>query len=149
MSYEIKRVESFETLPLRQKILKPFATLPQCQYSEDDAETTFHFALVHDQDVKGVATFIQQDHPDFPATLPYRLRGMAIDTDLQGQGLGKKLLAQGINFLVDRRCDLIWFNAREVAFPFYQSLGFMLHGPMFDLPRIGLHKVMYKRFQSR
>lgn len=138
-----------DTLPLRQKILKPFATLVQCQYPEDDFETTFHFALRQNNEIKGIATFIQQGHPEFSADLPYRLRGMAIDKELQGQGLGKKLLAHGVDFLVARHCDLIWFNARETAFPFYQSLGFILHGPLFELPGIGPHKVMYKRFKNR
>lgn len=149
MSYEIRKVEAFETLPLRQKILKPFATLPQCQYSEDSMDTTFHFALFQEGQIRGVSTFIQEGHAEFPATLPYRLRGMAIEKELQGRGLGKKLLVNGVDFLIARHCDLLWFNAREVAFPFYQSLGFALHGPMFELPGIGPHKVMYKRFNNR
>ncbi|KYG67007.1 acetyltransferase [Bdellovibrio bacteriovorus] len=149
MSFEIRLVKGFETLPLRQKILKPFASEAECAYPDDNYPTTFHFALFLDGDIKGVSTFIQQEHPDFPARTPYRLRGMAVDKDLQGQGLGKKLLAKGIEHLTTLECDFIWFNAREVAFPFYESLGFTLYGPMFDLPQIGPHKVMYKRFDPR
>lgn len=149
MSYEIRLVKGFETLPLRQKILKPFASEADCAYPEDDFPTTFHFALIIEDQIKGVSTFIQEKHPDFSALISYRLRGMAIDKDLQGQGLGKKLLAKGIEHLSKLDSDFLWFNAREVAFPFYQSLGFTTYGPMFELPRIGPHKVMYKRFDPR
>lgn len=84
-------------------------------------------------------------HAFFPeAKNPYRLRGMATDNAYRGMGLGSQILQHGEMLLKVMNCDLLWFNAREIAFPFYEKNGFKITGDMFDIPGAGPHKVMYK-----
>lgn len=149
MSLEIKSISPQETLPLRQRVLKPFATLQECAYDEDSKSSTFHYGLFVDKKLQAIATFIQESHPEFNYQHSYRLRGMAVNHELQGQGLGQQLLHYGISALQEKGCDFLWFNAREVAFTFYKKLGCIEHGPLFEIPRIGPHKVMYKKLNSR
>src|SRR5690606_37654165 len=138
-----------ETLPLRQKVVKPFLSPQECINPGDNASTTFHLGLYLEGRLVSISTSLQEPHPDLSAGFPYRLRGMATDHAHQGQGLGQILLQNGVELLRSKRCDLLWFNAREKAFSFYHKLGFHLHGPMFDIKNIGPHKVMYKHIIPR
>lgn len=141
---EIELVSAAETWPLRQRVLKPFLRESECVYPEDEFKTTFHLGLFHNDKLLSVATFMQESSPHFSAGFPYRLRGMATDMAYRSQGFGGILLRNGIEKLKSRRCDLLWCQARVMAFSFYKKLGFHFHGELFELPNIGAHKVMYK-----
>ncbi len=77
--------------------------------------------------------------------LQYQLRGMAILNAYRRLGLGKKLLLYGERLLRDKKVDLIWCNAREVALQFYKTNGFSSIGEPFNIQEIGTHYLMYKR----
>jgi len=141
---EIRAIKTRDTLGLRKSVLKPFLTEEECINPGDDLPTTFHYGLFRDENLITIATVIREGHPDFPAVLPYRLRGMATDPHYHGQGFGKELLSHSIKQLEKNGCDFLWFNARIKAFPFYERLGCQHHGPLFELKDIGPHKVMYK-----
>ncbi len=96
-----------------------------------------------------VATFYVEAHHLLHAGNPYRLRGMATDTNFQGQGYGEKVILKAFEVLGSKRCDLLWCNARLRAIPFYTKLGFQAVGEVFEIEGIGPHKVMYKRFNPR
>lgn len=147
--YEFKTITTADTLPIRQRVLKPHLRAEECVNPGDDLPTTFHFGLFISGNLVSVATFIQESHPAFSAGYPYRLRGMATDDSYRGQGLGQKLVRFGVEELKSRRCDLVWFNARIKAFPFYERLGFSFYGPLFDIKDIGPHKTMYKHLIPR
>jgi GNAT superfamily N-acetyltransferase len=147
--YHISLITTAETFPLRQKVLKPFLTLEECINPGDDLPSTYHFGLFHTQKLISIATFISESFPAFDAGNPYRLRGMATDDRYRRQGFGQILTRQSLEFLKTNRCDLVWCNARLRAFPFYERLGFLYYGELFELPQIGPHKVMYKRVIPR
>ncbi|MGZ3795338.1 MAG: GNAT family N-acetyltransferase [Pseudobdellovibrionaceae bacterium] len=144
LHHHISKIPMEYTLPLRQKVLKPFLHKDDCGNPGDESPTTFHLGLFHERKLVTISTFLSEPHKDFNAGNPYRLRGMATDPTYQGQGFGQTLLQYGMTFLRQRYCDLIWCNARQRAFPFYEKMGFQSHGPLFELDRIGPHKVMYK-----
>ncbi|MBL7546230.1 MAG: GNAT family N-acetyltransferase [Bdellovibrionaceae bacterium] len=144
-NYKIDLITSEQTLDLRQKILKPFLSKKECVNPEDFLPTTTHFGLFYNDRLISIATVFPESNKGLFCGFPYRLRGMATDINYQGQGFGGATLMAVIDFLKDKRCDLLWCNARFKAFPFYKSSGFQFHGEMFELPDIGPHKVMYKR----
>lgn len=147
--YEIKRIKTTDTLPIRKRVLKPFLSEEECINPGDDLITTHHYGLFHADKLISVATFIQESHPAFSSGFPYRLRGMATDDNYRGHGIGQKLVRLAVEDLKQRRCDLVWFNARIKAFPFYERLGFSFYGDLFDIKDIGPHKVMYKHLIPR
>ncbi len=45
---------------------------------------------------------------------------------------------------IQKKCDVLWCNARLVALEFYTVLGFKIIGPEFNIKDIGPHYKMYK-----
>lgn len=146
----IEQIMAAQTIDLRTRILRPGQPVEICHYPEDNLSTTFHLGAfvtfaTGDRIIAANGTFMKDAHKFFPeAKNPYRLRGMATDHSYRGMGLGSKILQQGEMLLKVMNCDLLWFNAREIAFPFYEKNGFTIIGDMFDIPGAGPHKVMYK-----
>lgn len=133
-------------IPLRQKVLRPGRPIETCYFPEDHAESAFHAVGILDSKVVAIASFHKESFAIFPCQNPYRLRGMAVDDQWQNLGLGEQLLNFCFQELQRRKCDLLWCNAREKAFSFYTRVGFISHGDLFDIPPVGPHKVLYKRF---
>jgi GNAT superfamily N-acetyltransferase len=143
--FTIKHISALQTIDLRTRILRPGQPIEICHYPEDNLSSTFHLGIFHGDRIVANGTFMQFAHKDFPeARNPYRLRGMASDFEYQGQGLGSMILQNAEMILKSMNCDLLWFNAREKAFRFYEKNGFLITGNMFDIAGAGPHKVMYK-----
>lgn len=146
----IEQIMAAQTIDLRTRILRPGQPIEICHYAEDNLSSTFHlgaFVTLENGErvIAANGTFMKDAHKFFPeAKNPYRLRGMATDLPYRGMGLGSMILQQGEMLLKTMNCDLLWFNAREIAFPFYEKNGFTIIGEMFDIPGAGPHKVMYK-----
>ena len=140
----IQFISARETLALRHQVLRPHQTVNDCIFPQDAWPTTFHVGAVSNGQVVGIATFHEEVFKELPAEKPYRLRGMATAFEFHGKGIGRRVLEAGIAELLKRDCDLLWCNAREVAFPFYERLGLQYFGNMFDIAGLGPHKVMYK-----
>ena len=146
----IEHITALQTIDLRTRILRPGQPIEVCHYPEDNLISTFHLGAYINLEnggrvIAANGTFMRDAHMHFPeAIIPYRLRGMATDHQYRGMGLGSLILQQGEMLLKVMNCDLLWFNAREIAFPFYEKNGFTIIGEMFDIPGAGPHKVMYK-----
>lgn len=145
---EISIAAPEELRPLRSRVLRPGLPFETTFFEGDDRPTTLHLAGRIGGEVVCIATFVSQVHPELPAVMPYRLRGMATAEHFQGRGLGRQILEYGMQLLRERECDLLWANAREEAFPFYEKMNFYFHGEMFDIPTVGPHKVIYKHLIS-
>lgn len=138
-------VTAIDCIKLRSKILRPGQPIELCKYPEDQSPSTIHLGIYEGPHLICTGTLLQKNCSLFPEiTTAYQLRGMATDHDFQGQGLGRKLLEKAEEVLKNKKCPLIWFNARESAFAFYQKCGFELKGDFFDIPGVGPHKVMFK-----
>ena len=146
---EIHIVPSEATWHLRQKILRPHLPAEDCKYNYDSDPSCLHLAYKIQNQTVTVASFYIESHPLLNAGTPYRLRGMATDTNYQGQGYGEKVILKAFEILATKKCDLLWCNARLRALPFYSKLGFQVIGDVFEIEGIGPHKVMYKRFNPR
>lgn len=145
---QIQFISADQTYFLRHKILRPRQSFEAVKYAGDFSPTAFHVGAFINEQLVGIATFASESHwnveKTHPAKNPYRLRGMATDFDFHGQGVGAAVLHFSISTLRQKHCDLLWCNAREIAFPFYEKLGFHFIGDLFEIEDIGPHKVMYK-----
>jgi GNAT superfamily N-acetyltransferase len=137
-------------LELRQKVLRPGLRLETARFEGDDLITTYHFLLAYPTPLeKGdpvcCATFMRTRHR---GEIAHQLRGMATDPGHQKKGFGKILLCATEEILVERTgIRLLWCNARESAVSFYKdACGWSFDKcPPFDIPGIGMHRVMFKR----
>lgn len=135
-----------DCIELRSRVLRPGQPIELCKYPEDSLATTIHLGIYRDSKLICTGTLLQKNCPLFSeVTTAYQLRGMATDHDFQGQGLGRELLEKAEELLIGKNCPLLWFNARESAFGFYQKCGFELKGDFFEIPLVGPHKIMFKR----
>ena len=145
---EIKKINSIDTYPVRHEVLrkgKPFET---CQFKGDDDENTIHFGLFLEDKLVGIISIFKENNNLFPKLNQFQIRGIAVLEEFQGKGFGTELVKEAENHCVNLNADLIWFNARENAVPFYKKLGYTSIGDSFLITDVGIHFAMYKKIHS-
>lgn len=140
--YSIREISSQQTYPVRHPVLRKGKSLSSCRFDNDDTQSTFHLGCYYENGLVGVATFLEQNNLSFTGD-QIQLRGMAVLPNYRKRGLGQRLLHEGIFRLREKNKELLWFNAREVAVPFYTNLGFETYGDPFEIKDIGKHYLMY------
>ncbi|NEN24360.1 GNAT family N-acetyltransferase [Cryomorpha ignava] len=146
-TFHIAEISAEETFPLRSLVLRSRDSSIPCPFEGDKEKTTHHFGYVRENEIVAIASFYQRKSDLLGQKEMVQLRGMATHPDYSGQGCGKELMEFTIDFYRDNGFDLIWCNAREIAFGFYQKLGFLSKGENFLIPEIGVHRVMYYAFE--
>lgn len=141
----VKKITALETYTVRQEVLRKGKPIETCHFIEDDATTTTHFGLFENENIIGAVSVYKTNSPLFTEKIQFQIRGMAVLEDFQSKGYGEQLLKAAENFCFEEKADLIWFNAREKAIPFYQKSGYKIIGNAFDIPNVGIHFVMFKK----
>lgn len=142
----IKKINYLDTLPVRSIVLRQEKPIETCFFLGDDADGTTHFGLYIENNIIGVASVFTSNNENFNIKNQFQLRGMAILEEYQSAGFGKLLIKEIFNFIESTQVELLWFNARETAVPFYEKLGCAKKDPSFEIPEIGPHFLMYKYF---
>ncbi|OGS80951.1 MAG: GNAT family N-acetyltransferase [Flavobacteria bacterium RIFCSPLOWO2_12_FULL_31_7] len=143
---KVKKITYLDTFPIRSAVLRQGKPIETCFFLGDDAKETTHFGLFDDEKLIGVASVFKVNNQNFEQNNQFQLRGMAVLNEYQGLGYGKFLLEEVSKLITNKKADILWFNARESAVKFYQNLGFLVLGNSFEIPEIGTHFVMFKRF---
>lgn len=149
---QITRIPAVMTHSLRGRVLRPGLPPTESIFDCDAWPETFHLGARWTDypseagSLVGIATYFPETHPFWQAQRPFRLRGMAVDPQWRRHRIGQTLLQIGEEELGKLDCDLLWFNARENAFDFYRACGYLEQGELFEIPGVGPHKVMMKRF---
>jgi GNAT superfamily N-acetyltransferase len=154
----IERVAAEVVRPLRSAVLRAGQPLAASVYPEEHLATTVHLAARSpDGAVVGCATWFAEpppagsavpeaDGPHAPvgATRAWRLRGMATDPSVRGQGYGGALLRAGLRVAAEEGAELVWCNARTSALGFYAAHGFQAVGPEFETAGGIPHRVAWR-----
>jgi GNAT superfamily N-acetyltransferase len=141
---DIRRVTASETRALRHSVLRPHQPPEAAVYPGDDAGDTLHLALYREGRQLGIASLYREPPPGESLSTAWRLRGMAVLPEFQGQGLGAALLQRCLDHATGNGGTLVWCNARTTAAGFYRALGFSPRGGEFELPGIGPHYLMVR-----
>ena len=88
----VKTISPENTWALRHQVLRPNQTLADCSYPTDNDPGAFHLGAYQNDALVGIASFYRENHPDLNHTAQYRLRGMAVQPDLQTRGIGRQLM---------------------------------------------------------
>lgn len=141
----IRFITADQTLPLRSLVLRNGLPEAECIFTHDTLPTTFHLGYFDENnELLCILTCMRENHGKIPKDA-YRLRGMATHPDHRRQGYAAELLHAAIEHLkIQLGIEYLWFNARTIAFPFYEALGFEFISDEFDIPGIGPHREMYK-----
>lgn len=142
---EIKKISSVETYPVRNEVLRKGKPIETCQFKGDDDENTTHFGLSLENKLIGIISIFKENNILFSESNQFQIRGMAVLEAFQGKGFGAELVKEAENHCINLNVDLIWFNAREKAVPFYEKLNYKITGNSFLIPDVGIHFVMYKK----
>lgn len=117
--------EYHSCLDLRYRVLRVPLGL---EWTEDEMEADRndrHFALILDEGVRACLTIHRLD----PGRV--KLRQMAVDSDFQGKGVGRKLVTCVENLLRKEGIKRVELHAREEVIGFYLSLGYQKVGARF------------------
>ena len=133
MLFSIQRISVEQTFPLRRAQLLN-GTSESCLFRGDDEASTLHVAVVQAESIVAVATVCREAPPGLESDNAWRLRGVAVEPHLRGDGLGRMLVKRCCNHAQRQGGRLVWCTARESARGFYESLGFAASTPPFKLP---------------
>ena len=145
---EIKKISSSATYPVRHEVLRKGKPIETCQFKGDDDENTVHFGLYQNERLIGIISIFKEKNDLFSETNQFQIRGMAVLEEFQGKGFGAELVKEAENHCISLNTDLIWFNARENAVPFYKKLDYIIIGDSFLIPDVGIHFAMYKKIRK-
>ncbi|MCE9622732.1 MAG: GNAT family N-acetyltransferase [Actinomycetia bacterium] len=125
---EVVELSAEETHPLRLAVLRHDTPTKEVSFAEDSDPGALHLGLRVAGELVAVSTWIPRPHNDQPAI---QLRGMATARQLQGTGLGGKLLEAGCQRATTTGARLVWARARDTALDFYMRHGFEVEGAGF------------------
>jgi ribosomal protein S18 acetylase RimI-like enzyme len=153
----VELVEAQVVRPLRRAVLRPGRADEESAYPADDDPDTAHVAtripapvgtkgpVAEVADVLAVGTVLREAPPWEPQqTDGWRVRGMATLPDARRRGLGGCVLDALLDHVAAHGGGLVWCNARVAAQALYARAGFAARGPVFELPDIGPHRLMWR-----
>ena len=134
-----------ETQSLRHRVLWPHLPSPEvCVIDIDNREDAFHVGVFHDGILISIGSFFCMQSPRLPHETQYRLRAMATDPDYRRMHAGEHVITFATEALRKRYVGVLWCDARLVAVPFYESIGFSKFDDVYEVPLIGPHHFMWK-----
>lgn len=123
---------------LRNKILLRPIGVPDHAWEMHD-EISWHFIALQDEEVIGCVVLRPLNEEKSKA----QLMQMAVDTNRQGQGIGRKLVDTLLQFCSSNAITEVVCHARENAIQFYANQGFEIYDEPFEEVGI-MHRHMRK-----
>lgn len=142
---DIQKIATQQTLLVRQSVLRIGKPIDKCYLDNDDLATTIHYGYFLSTEIIGILSVFVEKNLNFTEKNQVQFRGMAVLNKFQSKGIGKKLIQFAEKEAIENKIELIWLNARKLAVPFYENLGYQIIGNSFEVPEIGTHFVMYKK----
>ncbi|MCK6438820.1 MAG: GNAT family N-acetyltransferase [Planctomycetes bacterium] len=131
-----------EAISVRLLTVRAGKTREECFLPGDEHPSTLHYGGVDETGrVVCTLTMIDKAAPNSAIAPARQLRAMGTDPKVQGKGVGRLVVEFTVADQKKRGAKLIWCNARMSALGFYERLGFIAHGPEFELPPWGPHRV--------
>lgn len=142
---ETRLITPEQTRPLRHLVLWPhIAKEEDCVIDIDHRDDAFHLGVFVDGELKCIGSFFAMQSDKIPFSKQYRLRAMATHPDWHGRGLARQLILHALDILKNKEQDILWCDARLKAVGFYERLGFSQIDEVYEVPKIGPHKFMWK-----
>lgn len=121
-----------DTHDLRRRVLRAHLPGVGVEHPEDHLPGTVHLGVVDGAgQVLAAATLFPEPTIYRPGARTARLRGMAVDPERQGEGLGTLLLAAVVARAGRDGYAAVWANGRDGALPFYVRHGWQVVGEGF------------------
>jgi predicted GNAT family N-acyltransferase len=139
---DVVEITAADTHDLRRRVLRYGTLSDAVVFDGDDDGTTFHLGI---RDAGGTlvatSTWLARSRPDAAGERAHQLRGMAIEPELQGTGVGSKLLLAGLTACAELGSREVWAHARSTALAFYERYDFVVCGEEYIEDATGLAHV--------
>jgi ribosomal protein S18 acetylase RimI-like enzyme len=136
---QVRVVEGAATRELRRAVLRPGWPAGSPMHGDDNPDAVHLAALDEDGRVVGSCVVLPRAYPLRPdEPNAWQLRGMATAPELQGQGIGSRLVAAALEEIRRRDGRLVWCDARTSAVGFYERNGFTAAGTEFRHAESGI-----------
>ena len=145
MNILVQSVTAEQVRPLRLSVLRPGRPFEETIYPCDALPETFHAAAYLEDEIVAVCTIHPAVLTDLPEMAGWQMRGVAAAESARRLGAGRAVVELCLEHARRQGGELSWCNAREVAFAFYEALGFAKIGPMFNTPYGGPHSRMWRK----
>ncbi len=134
-----------EIIRLRKQVLHPEGPVERVIYKNDNLKDSVHFVVRLNSKLIGTGSVFPEDESESFSFNDWRIRGMAVDQNFRGQGLGQKIVSAIIehvnsNSILKSKGQIIWCNARIEALSLYQRFGFIAEKGEFIIPGSGPHR---------
>lgn len=137
---EVKRLFASDVRALRHVILRPGQSVSEVTYEADEHPESGHYGVFVEGVLVAVGTVLPEHTDGKTVGGVWRIRGMAVKTEVQKSGFGAQVLLACLGHVKTRKAKLLWGNARTPVLKFYEKFGFKVVGEEFDLPGGGPHK---------
>ena len=124
MNADVRTLTIDQIMDLRVRVLRKGTPTTHCNYPEDLYPDVVHFGILGDAGAIATSTWFMKECPESPGRDAIQLKGMAVDDNLQGTGLGAALVAAGMDHARTSGAEIVWARARDSALGFYLALGF-------------------------
>jgi predicted GNAT family N-acyltransferase len=111
---------------LRNKILLRPIGIPDHAWEMHD-EKSWHFVAIDNDITIGCVVLVPLNSEQTKA----QLMQMAVETNLQGKGIGQLLVNELLSFCKSKGIEKVVCHSRENAVPFYLNLGFEIYDAPF------------------
>ena len=142
----IKQVNAAAILTVRQAVLRQGLPIEASIFDKDEDRHTAHFGAFIGDTIIGCASLVRNAHarfnPEF--TQIAQLRGMAVLPEHRDGGIGGLLLRAVETKATEDSLEVLWFNARIKAVPFYEKNGYLSEGEAYEIEGVGTHYFMFK-----
>jgi len=138
VTFEVRAVDTAQTRPLRQRVLRPHESLEELASHEPPG--VYAAGAFDDDELVAVGFVCPDGEPG-----EWRVRGMATAPEHRGRGAGAAILAQLVGHARAQGATRVWCNARTSALSLYARAGFEPESDEFEIPGIGPHFVMARR----
>ncbi|MEK9750633.1 MAG: GNAT family N-acetyltransferase [Flavobacteriaceae bacterium] len=146
----IKQVNAAAILTVRQAVLRQGLPIEASIFDKDEDRHTAHFGAFIGDTVIGCASLVRNTHARFSPefTQIAQLRGMAVLPGHRDSGIGGLLLRGVETKATEDGIEVLWFNARIKAVPFYEKNGYIKEGDAYEIEGVGTHYFMFKILSS-
>jgi GNAT superfamily N-acetyltransferase len=135
----VARGTAGDTHDLRRRVLRAGTPSADVTFADDDDPATVHLtARDADGRVVGIASLAPRSCPVRSSVAAVQLRGMAVEPELQGAGVGRAVLDAAVEHAHACGAAVLWANARDTAAGFYTRAGFEVAGDGFVTTDTGL-----------
>ena len=118
-----------QAVALRMAVFVDEQRVPADMEVDEHDPYAVHFVAVEAEKVVGTLRIVELEKAQGPAA---KIGRVAVAAPLRGRGIGRQLMEAAIRHAAARRCATCILGAQVPVIGFYEKLGFVAHGPVFD-----------------